>query len=65
MMITTILYTVAALLGLGNLAVELRRDLMMFQQNSYRADRYRRWLSASGDTTSAGACVGYSYSSWH
>ena len=52
MMITTILYTVAALLGLGNLAVELRRDLMMFQQNSYRADRYRRWLAASGDTTS-------------
>lgn len=52
MMITTILYTVATLLGLGNLAVELRRDLMMFQQNSYRAERYRRWLAASGDTTS-------------
>ena len=32
--------------------VELRRDLMMLQQNSYRRERYLRWLKASGDTTS-------------
>lgn len=32
--------------------MELERDLMMFQQNSYRAERYRKWLSESKDTTS-------------
>lgn len=32
--------------------LELSRDLMMYQQNSYRPERYRRWLSESGDTTS-------------
>lgn len=31
--------------------LELKRDLMMLQQNSYRAERYRRWLTASKDTT--------------
>lgn len=31
---------------------ELRRCLMMYQQNSYRPERYRRWLRESGDTTS-------------
>ena len=31
---------------------EFRRDLMMFQQNSYRPERYMRWLRQSGDTTS-------------
>lgn len=40
---------VAALL---NLALELKRDLMMLQQNSYRNERYQRWLRTSGDTTS-------------
>lgn len=40
-----------ALLAL-NLGLELKRDLMMFQQNSYRADRYRKWLAASADSTS-------------
>ncbi len=51
-MITTILYSAAALLGFFNLAAELWRDLMMYQQNSYRPERYRRWLKSSGDTTS-------------
>jgi len=37
---------------------ELRRDLMMFQQNSYRLDRYRRWLGESADTTSAWRLIG-------
>lgn len=46
----TIITLVAAL----NCAVyELKRCLMMLQQNSYRNDRYNRWLSTSQDTTSA------------
>lgn len=32
---------------------ELRRDLMMLQQNSYYNKRYFNWLRTSGDTTSA------------
>lgn len=32
---------------------ELRRDLMMLQQNSYYNKRYLNWLRESGDTTSA------------
>ncbi|MDE6377939.1 MAG: UDP-N-acetylmuramoyl-tripeptide--D-alanyl-D-alanine ligase, partial [Duncaniella sp.] len=39
----------AALLGMF---VEFKRDLMMLQQNSYRPERYRRWLNSSQDTTS-------------
>lgn len=39
-------------IALLNLALELRRDLMMLQQNSYRAERYMRWLGTSADTTS-------------
>lgn len=31
---------------------ETLRDLMMLQQNSYRNERYMRWLRESGDTTS-------------
>ena len=47
-----IYFSVTALAMLVFLALELRRDLTMLQQNSYRIDRYRRWLKASGDTTS-------------
>ena len=43
---------ITLILLLSNICLELKRDLMMFQQNSYRADRYRRWLSASADSTS-------------
>lgn len=42
----------AAILALFNLLSELKRDLMMMQQNSYRNERYKRWLHNSGDTTS-------------
>ncbi|MDE6310424.1 MAG: UDP-N-acetylmuramoyl-tripeptide--D-alanyl-D-alanine ligase [Muribaculaceae bacterium] len=35
-----------------NLWMEMRRDMMMLQQNSYRNERYVRWLKSSGDTTS-------------
>ncbi len=43
-----------ALLAVGsaNIGLELRRDLMMLQQNSYRNERYMRWLRNSADTTS-------------
>ena len=34
------------------LICEIKRDLMMLQQNSYRKERYMRWLRQSGDTTS-------------
>lgn len=47
-----IIIAIAAALLLVNLCLELKRDLMMFQQNSYRIERYRRWLSESGDSTS-------------
>lgn len=39
-------------LALINLLTELKRDLMMMQQNSYRNERYLKWLRTSGDTTS-------------
>jgi len=39
-------------------ATELKRDLMMFQQNSYRPERFMKWLRESGDTTSFARLVG-------
>lgn len=50
---TTLIICITALALLcANLFFELRRDLMMLQQNSYRNERYRRWLSESADSTS-------------
>lgn len=46
------IYILVILAVIFNLGAELSRCLMMFQQNSYRAERYRRWLAGSGDTTS-------------
>ncbi len=43
---------IASLLVLVTLFCELRRDLMMLQQNSYRNERYMKWLKVSADTTS-------------
>lgn len=51
-MMTVAILVLAPLAACANIGYELRRDLMMFQQNSYRPDRYRRWLSQSGDSTS-------------
>ena len=39
--------------------LELRRDLMMLQQNSYRRDRYMHWLRTSGDTTTIAHLTAY------
>ena len=47
-----ILLYFAALLTLVCLVLEMKRDLMMLQQNSYRTERYVRWLKTSADTTS-------------
>lgn len=48
----TAIYIAAALASLFLLTAELRRCLMMYQQNSYRDERYRIWLRESGDSTS-------------
>ena len=50
--ITTILLWTVTAAGIVNLVLEYSRDLMMMQQNSYRRERYMRWLRTSGDTTS-------------
>ncbi len=48
----SILAIIASLAMAVALFLELRRDLMMLQQNSYRNNRYMQWLSDSGDSTS-------------
>lgn len=55
---TLALIIAAIILGAANLCSELWRDLMMFQQNSYRPERYSRWLKESGDTTSTARLCG-------
>lgn len=45
-------YIVIAILAAVNVVFEFKRDLMMLQQNSYRNERYSKWLSTSRDTTS-------------
>ncbi len=47
-----ILSSISCILITFGLGCELRRDLMMLQQNSYRYERYMRWIRVSGDTTS-------------
>ncbi len=46
------LYSVIMAVALFNLGIELKRDLMMLQQNSYRNERYCRWMRSSQDSTS-------------
>ena len=45
-------YIIGFVLALTSVYFEFRRQLMMLQQNSYRNERYRRWLSESADSTS-------------
>lgn len=49
MLVCHILIVVIAALAVAS---EFARTLMMVQQNSYRIDRYNRYLSTSGETTS-------------
>ncbi|MCM1401941.1 MAG: UDP-N-acetylmuramoyl-tripeptide--D-alanyl-D-alanine ligase [Bacteroides sp.] len=58
-----IFYILVAAALVTNLLAEFARDLMMLQQNSYRNERYLRWLRTSGDSTSyprlIGLCVAF------
>lgn len=47
------LQIVIIILVIELLYFEYRRDLMMLQQNSYRNERYEKWLTTSQDSTSA------------
>lgn len=47
-----IIASLTAAIMAGTICLEFKRDLMMFQQNSYRLERYRHWLADSADTTS-------------
>lgn len=47
-----ILLSVAFLATAANIVAEYSRCLMMMQQNSYRTERYMKWLRQSGDSTS-------------
>lgn len=47
-----ILVVIVGITTIANLVAEYSRVLMMMQQNSYRSERYMRWLRNSGDTTS-------------
>lgn len=56
--ITLIIYAVVLITAVWNTGAELRRDLMMLQQNTYRRDRYMHWLGQSGDSTSGWRLAG-------
>lgn len=58
MILITVTYIIVLIILVANLLAEYSRDLMMMQQNSYRNDRYYRWLRSSGDTTSYNRLVG-------
>ena len=48
--IFTIVFSLILIVALSSVVIELRRDLTMMQQNSYRPERYMRWLRESKDT---------------
>lgn len=52
-MISFLLYSAVVLAGAVAAVLVQRRDLTMFQQNSYRSDRYRRWMNEAGESTSS------------
>lgn len=54
-----ILGFIALTLTLAAFLSDSKRCLMMMQQNSYRPERYQRWLSMSGDSTSFLRLAGY------
>ena len=53
-----ILFWILLVAAVSGVVAELKRDLMMLQQNSYYNNRYTNWLRESGDTTSAWRIVG-------
>lgn len=60
-MLSTMVCTAASVFAAINMYTEYKRCMMMMQQNSYRTERYMRWLRTSGDSTSywriAGMCI--------
>ncbi|MDE7426943.1 MAG: UDP-N-acetylmuramoyl-tripeptide--D-alanyl-D-alanine ligase [Muribaculaceae bacterium] len=50
---------IALTLTLAAFLSDSKRCLMMMQQNSYRTERYSRWLTMSGDSTSFLRLAGY------
>ena len=57
----TVLAIVLTITAAIDLMKVFGRDLMMLQQNSYRNERYYRWFSQSGESTSTGrifGCIG-------
>lgn len=50
----SILFILVAIVGLIAIWFEFSRTLMMLQQNSYRIDRYNRYLKTSGEMTGYG-----------
>lgn len=57
-MIDIIVFAAAAVCGVVALWAEYSRTLLMVQLNSYRADRYNRYLKQSGETTSMPKLMG-------
>lgn len=57
-MLVDIIYIIAMAMTVVPVFAELKRDLMMLQQNSYRNERYMRWLRTSADTTSVTRLLG-------
>lgn len=56
----TVNYTcslILLMLVVVNFILEFKYDLQMLQQNSYRNDRYTRWLNGSGETTTINRLV--------
>lgn len=53
-----IVYILAAIIVVANMLLEFKRDLMMLQQNSYRNERYMKWLRTSADSTSTVRLLG-------
>ncbi len=53
-----VLYYILMVASILGAVYELRRDLMMLQQNSYFNNRYRNWLRESKDTTSGWRIAG-------
>ena len=46
------IFTLLAVVSIVLFGTVITKDLQMLQQNSYRNERYTRWITSSGDTLS-------------
>ncbi len=53
---TDLIACVVLILWLPAMFLAFKRDLMMFQQNSYRPDRYARWAKSTGESSTVARC---------